>query len=147
MTITGYCTFLGKSLISWKSKKQDVVSRSTTKAEYRAMADVSCELARLKIILHDLGIKRSRPAPLYCDNQAAIHIAANLVFHERTKHIDIDCHVVRQYIKSRLISTAYTPSSLQLADIFTKHLGKAAFGSLLGKLGVLRYIQDLQILC
>lgn len=111
------------------------------------MADVSCELARLKIILHDLGIERSRHAPLYCDNQAALHIAASPVFHERTNHIDIDCHVVRQYIKSRLISTAYTPSSLQLADIFTKPLGKAAFGSLLGKLGVLRYVQDLQILC
>lgn len=112
------------------------MAQSSTEAEYRSMADACCELKWLRFILQDLGIEHLELATLHCDNQSALYIAKNPVFHERTKHIDLDCHLVRQNIQSGLVSTTYTPTALQVADIFTKPLGKASFGTLLGKLGV-----------
>ncbi|KAK4407763.1 Retrovirus-related Pol polyprotein from transposon RE2 [Sesamum angolense] len=99
-SVTGYCVFLGPSLISWKSKKQNIVSRSSVEAEYRAMASTVCELQYVSYILTDFRVIVATPIPFWCDNQAALGITANPVFHERTKHLDIDCHVVRD--KSRL---------------------------------------------
>ena len=133
---TGYCTMLGSSPISWKTKKQPTVSRSSAKAEYRAMASLTCELQWLKYLLNDLGIAHLAPITFHCDNQAAIHIANNPVFHERTKHIELDCHFVREKIQSQLIAPRYIPSSMQVADIFTKALGTDPFHCLLTKLGV-----------
>jgi len=93
---TDYCMFVGGNLVSWKSKKQNVVARSSTEAEYHAMTSTACELVWLKRLLTDLCCPCSILMTLYCDNQAAMHIASNPVFHERTKHIEVDCHYIQQ---------------------------------------------------
>ncbi|KAH9750239.1 protein kinase domain-containing protein [Citrus sinensis] len=121
-SITGYCTFLGDSPISWKTKKQNVVSRSTAEAEYRSLADLSCELQWLKALFADLGHLQHDPMTVYCDNQSALYIAENPVYHERTKHIELDCHFVRERVQSNLLLPLHIPTSMQIADVFTKHL-------------------------
>ncbi|RVW17806.1 Retrovirus-related Pol polyprotein from transposon RE1 [Vitis vinifera] len=97
---SGYCVFIGGNLISWKSKKQDVVARSSVEAEYRAMTLTTCELIWLKHLLRELRFGKDEQMKLICDNQAALHIASNPVFHERTKHIEVDCHFIREKIAS-----------------------------------------------
>jgi hypothetical protein len=131
---TGFCMFVGGNPVSWRSKKH-VVARSSAEAEYRAMASATCELIWLKGLLLDLGFCSSTPMTLFCDNQAAMHIAANPVFHERTKHIEVDCHFIRQQVQSQIIKPCYTRSYDQLADVFTKVLTSAHFHRLLSKLG------------
>ena len=79
------------------------MSRSSAEAECRAVANTCLELAWLKYILQDLKVPLSKPALLYCDNQASLQIAANPVFHKRTKHIEIDCHIVREKLQARII--------------------------------------------
>ena len=137
-SITGFCVFLGDSLISWKSKKQQVVSRSSTEAEYRAMASTTNEIVWLRWLLADMGVTFSGPTPLYCDNKSAIQIAHNSVFHERTKHIEIDCHTTRQQLDRGTISLPFVTSSLQLADFFTKSQTVQRFRFFVGKLSMLR---------
>ncbi|XP_019170478.1 PREDICTED: uncharacterized protein LOC109166047 isoform X2 [Ipomoea nil] len=95
---TGYCVFIGGNLVSWKSKKQTVVARSSAESEYRAMAHVTCEITWVHNVLKEVGVEVMKPIRLWCDNQAAIHISNNPVFHERTKHIEVDCHFVREKV-------------------------------------------------
>ena len=134
---TGFCTFVGGNLVTWKSKKQNVVARSSAEAEDRAMASTACELIWLKGLLSDLGFSHSQPMSMFCDNQAAMHIAFNPVFHERTKHIEVDYHYIRAQVQSKVIDTHYTRSHDQLADIFTKALHATLFQRILSKLGSL----------
>ncbi|KAL4574855.1 hypothetical protein LXL04_021695 [Taraxacum kok-saghyz] len=107
-SITGFCVFLGDSLISWKTKKHIIVSRSSTEAEYRVIAAVTCEIVWLRHLLHDFDISSSTPTSIYCDNQSAIELAHNPTFHERTKHIEIDCHFIRDKITSQTNNSAYS---------------------------------------
>ena len=125
---------LGDSLISWRSKKQTVVARSSTEAEYRALAATTAELIWLRCLLQDLGIDCSTATQLHCDNQSAIQIAHNVVFHERTKNIEIDCHFIRQHVLQGTITLQSVSSQDQLADIFTKPLSPRPFRALTSKL-------------
>ena len=133
----GYCTFIGGNLVTWRSKKQLVVACSSAEAEYRAMAHTTYELTWLRMVLQEFGLLTQGLTPLYYDNQAAIHIASNPVFHERTKHIEVDCHFVHSKVESKDIITLFVPSGSQLADIFTKALPKNAIDSICNKLGVI----------
>ncbi|KAK3009525.1 hypothetical protein RJ639_014941 [Escallonia herrerae] len=135
-SVTGNFVSLRNSPISWRTKKQPTVSRSSAEAEYRSMAVTTCELTWLKSFLLSLGVHHDRPIRLFCDNQAALHIASNPVFHERTKHIEIDCHYVREQLLAANISTAHVRTAHQVADIFTKALGRHQFHYLCGKLGI-----------
>ena len=135
-SLTGFCVLIGGSLVSWKCKKQQVVSRSSAEAEYRSLADTCCELTWIVSLLHELHFKRITPITLYCDNKSALHIASNPVFHERTKHIEIDCHLVRQKLQQGLIAPQHIPTREQPADLFTKSLCSMQLQYFLSKLGV-----------
>ncbi|GJY67229.1 ribonuclease H-like domain-containing protein [Tanacetum coccineum] len=97
-SVTGYCVFLNNSFISWKSKKQNTLSKSSTEAEYRALASITSEVIWILKILKDLQIEKLLPVSLHCDTNSAIKIAANPVFHETTKHLETDLHFVRKKI-------------------------------------------------
>ncbi|XP_047148460.1 uncharacterized mitochondrial protein AtMg00810-like [Vigna umbellata] len=133
---TGFCVFLGSSLISWKSKKQSTVSRSSTEAEYRALAATVCEIQWLHYLLQDLQVRETGTPALYCDNKSARHIAHNQSFHERTKHIELDCHVVREKLQANLLRLLPVRSDEQLADVFTKFPHRVRFRSIVPKLGL-----------
>ncbi|KAK4364123.1 hypothetical protein RND71_015481 [Anisodus tanguticus] len=131
----GYYVLIGCNLVSWKSKKQSVVARSNAESEYRAMAVATCELVWTKQLLRELKFGEISQMKLVCDNKEALHIASNPVFHERTKHIEIDCHFVRKKIISGDIVTKFVKSSDQLADIFTKCLTGPRINYICNKLG------------
>lgn len=127
---------MGDSLISWKSKKQHVVSRSSATAEYRSIANASSDITFFQYLLQDFGIKCEAVAQLFCDNVSAIHIANNPVFHERTKHIEIDCHFVRDKIDDGSLQLSFVGTKQQPADLLTKAISESDMTHFLFKLGV-----------
>jgi len=135
--VSGYVVFFEGSLISWKSKKQGTVSLSSAEAEYRSMRRVVAELSWITRLLAEFNVNSIVPVPVHCDNQAAIYIARNPVFHERTKHIELDCHFVREKLMAGLITLHYVLSQTQLADVLTKPLSGPSYRDAIRKLGVL----------
>lgn len=133
---SGYCTFVGGNLVTWKSKKQSVVARSSAEAEFRSVAHGVCEVMWIKGILDELQIPSSIPMKVYCDNKAAIAIAHNPVLHERTKHVEVDKHFIKEKLDSGLICMPYISSDDQTADILTKGLHRRQFIRLVNKLSM-----------
>ena len=115
-------------------KKQLTVSRSSTEAEYRALASASTELCWLCVLLKDLGIYLHDPPILWCDNVSALAIASNPVFHARTKHIEVDFHFIREQVLRKDLQVKFVSPTDQLADIFTKGLSSHRFHDLQSKL-------------
>ncbi|KAL0536093.1 hypothetical protein IC582_025025 [Cucumis melo] len=123
----GYHTFVWGNLVTWRSKKQSVVAKSSAEAEYRAMSLGICEEIWLQKVLSDLHQECETPLKLFCDNKAAISIANNPVQHDRTKHVEIDRHFIKERLDSGSICILYIPSSQQIADVLTKGLLRPHF--------------------
>jgi histone deacetylase 1/2 len=123
----GYAVFFGSNLIAWNARKQATVSRSSTEAEYKAVANATAEIIWVQFLLRELGIPQARPPVLWCDNIGATYLSSNPVFHARTKHIEVDYHFVRERVAQKLLCIKFISSKDQLADIFTKPLPQPQF--------------------
>ncbi|KAI0485897.1 hypothetical protein KFK09_029448 [Dendrobium nobile] len=133
---SGFCTFLGDTLVSWTVKKQTTVSRSSTESEYRALAAATADTIWLKKLLADFRIDHPEPVDIFCDNTSTIALANNPVFHARTKHIEIDQRFVREHIQNKVIRLLPISTIDQLADILTKPLSTPRFKLLRSKLTI-----------
>ncbi|KAK4264188.1 hypothetical protein QN277_025397 [Acacia crassicarpa] len=134
--VGGYYVFLGNSLVTWSSKKQAVVSRSSCELKYRSLANTASELNWIKSLLTELSLRLKNIPTIWCDNTNAAALAANPVHHARTKHIEIDVHFVRDQVLSKLLKVQYVPTEFQLVDCLTKPLHHSRFWFLRDKLGV-----------
>ena len=124
---SGFCVFLGSSLISWSSKRQTTVSRSSAEAEYRAIANAVSECSWLRQLLGELLYTVPSATVAFCDNISSVYMSRNPVHHRRTKHIELDIHFVREKVAIGELRVTHVPSARQLADIFTKGLPSALF--------------------
>ena len=118
----GFVVFLGTNLVSWSARKQSTVSRSSTEAEYKAIANATAEVMWIQTLLCEIGVKSPNAAKLWCDNLGATYLSSNPVFHARTKHIDVDYHFVRDRVKQKFLEIDFVSSKDQVADGFTKAL-------------------------
>ncbi|RVW83369.1 Retrovirus-related Pol polyprotein from transposon TNT 1-94 [Vitis vinifera] len=133
---SGYFTFVGGNLVTWKSKKQNVIARSSTEAEFRGMALGLCEALWLRLLLQDLGYLSRQPIQLFCDNKAACDIAHNPVQHDRTKHVEVDRFFIKEKLDDKIVELPKIRSEDQLADILTKAVSSQVFSKFLDKLGM-----------
>jgi histone deacetylase 1/2 len=118
----GFAIFVGPNLVSWSARKQDTVSRSSTEAEYKALANATAELIWVEALLAELGVKLKEKPCLWCDNLGATYLFVNPVFHARTKHIEIDFHFVRKRVDDNLLDIKFISSKDHVVDGFTKAL-------------------------
>ena len=133
---TGVVYFLGSNMVTWASHKQRIVALSSCEAEYVAAAAAACQGVWLSRLIADmLGVKET-PVKLLMDNMSAIALSKNPVYHERSKHIDTRYHFLRQCIEEGKVEVDHVGTAEQLADIFTKALGRVKFIELRGALGV-----------
>ncbi|KAH9762149.1 retrovirus-related pol polyprotein from transposon RE2 [Citrus sinensis] len=136
-SIGAYCIYLGNNLISWSSKKQAIVVKSSTESEYRALSSASSETSWLESLFSELNIVKLPTPVLWCDNQSAGELAKNHVFHSRSKHIELDIHYIRDKVLQKQLEVRYIPLDEQVADILTKALSLPKFSYFRFKLNVI----------
>ncbi|CAL9017564.1 unnamed protein product, partial [Prunus brigantina] len=124
---TGFVVYLGSNPVSWQSKKQGSVSRSSTEAEYKALANASADVVWIRQLLVDLHVYLSEPPILYCDNLSALALSSNPIYHSRIKHLDIDFHFIRERVQRMDFLVQYIPTNEQVADVLTKGLHSPVF--------------------
>jgi hypothetical protein len=113
--------------VSWSSRKQSTVSRSSTESKYKAIADATADIIWIQVLLRELGILQDRPPTLWCDNLGATYLSVNPIFHRRSKHIEVDYHFVRERVAAHQLDIQPISTKDQLADAFTKPLASPAF--------------------
>lgn len=133
----GYFTFVGGNLVTWRSKKQNVVALSSAEVEFRGMVKGICELLWIRKMLTELGFEPKGEMKLFYDNKAAIDISHNPVQHDRTKHVEVDRHFIREKIDSKILEIPFVRSGDQIADMLTKAVSSKVFNEFLDKLGMI----------
>ena len=133
---SGYSTFVGGNLVIWRSQKQKVVALSSTEAEFRGRSKGLCELLWLKRLLEEIGYSPESTMNLFCDNKVAIEIAHNPVQHDRTKHVKVDRHFIKQKLEDKIVQFPFVKSEDQLTDILTKVVSSKVFYNSLDKLSI-----------
>jgi hypothetical protein len=133
---SSYCVFMGDTLLSWSSKRQHTVSRSSAEAEYRGVANAAYECGWLQNLLQELDVRIDKATIVYCDNVSAVYLSENLVHHRRTKHVEIDIHFVRERVAAGDLRVIQVPTTQQYADIMTKGLPTSTFTEFRTSLGI-----------
>ena len=128
---SSYFTFVGGNLVTWKSKKQNVIASSSAEAEFRGMALGLCEALWLRLLLQDLGYLSRQPIRLFCDNKAACDVTCNLVQHDRTKHVEVDRFFIKEKLDDKIVELPKIRSKDQLAGILTKVVSSQVFSKIL----------------
>ena len=136
-SVTGYVVFFQGNLITWRSKQQDCVSLSSCESEYYALSSTCQEVLGIRQLMTDFGYSMIDPTTIYVDNQSAIAISKNPIISDRTRHINVRKHFIREKIENNIISLEYIPTNLNLADMFTKSLGTKLFTSHRSKLNMI----------
>lgn len=124
---SGYCVYLGEFLISWSSKRQPIVSRSSAEAEYRGVSNAAAECCWLRNLLQELHVAVDKATIIYCDNVSVVYLSENPVHHRRTKHVELDIHFVREKVQLGQFRVLHIPTQHQIADIMTKGLPTPLF--------------------
>ena len=133
---SGFCVFLGDNLVSWSSKRQATVSRSSAEAEYRAVANCVAESCWLRQLLQELHCPPTKATVVFYDNISAVYLSTNPVQHQRTKHVEIDLHFVRDRVALGEAKVLHVPSTSQFADVFTKGLPSPLFNEFRSSLNI-----------
>jgi ribonuclease HI len=136
LSTSGYAVFLRNNLVSWSAKRQTVISRSSAEAEYHAIANGVAEATWLRQLLHELQALPSRCTLVYCDNISAVYLSTNPIQHQRTKHVKIDLHFVREKVAIGQVHVLHVPTTSQFADIFMKGLPSSVFNEFQSSLNI-----------
>ncbi|MCO5612362.1 hypothetical protein L7F22_066629 [Adiantum nelumboides] len=135
-SISGHAFSIGNGMISWSSKKQPTMALSSTEAKYRGATLAACEESWLRVLMADFGFDNLDSVTIYCDNISNIMLAKYPIYHARTKHIEVHYHFIRKKVLADEIDLVYVKTNDQVADVFTKALGKEKFCYFCGALGI-----------